>query len=177
MEDTSSSIPWKGIDPKVRLTWVVGGILYPFLLFLMPIIILALRGKKLMPQSAIPPVLYPIFGWIAVTLIVLAMVNARWKSWQYRLTANDLAVRYGVLTRMRKYVARHRIQHVDLHSGVIDKMLGLASVNVYVASGSAINIPGLSELDAENMRQVLLRPDPIAPEPPKLEPPVPGIGF
>lgn len=109
-------------------------------------------------------------GALLMILTTLLLINARYASYSMRITEDDVAVRSGILWRSKRYVPRHRIQHVDIHAGPFARSLGLAEIHVFVAGGTAMTIPGLAELEAENIRQHLLRA--IAPldAPPTLSP-------
>lgn len=82
----------------------------------------------------------------------------RFAAWRYALSADDLSVEHGVLWRLARTVPRVRIQHVDIHSGPLDRALGLAQVSIYTAGseGAVETIPGLEPRAADALRDALL---------------------
>jgi membrane protein YdbS with pleckstrin-like domain len=158
---------WLPVSPRARTLWRIESLLaplIPFLAFGVPTLIVSLAVTK--EKNA------PLFGpdswnrvamlggaYVLVALIIICTVEARYRACRYRVTDNDVAVRYGVFVRNKHYVARHRIQHVDINAGMIARSLGLATLNIYVAGGKAAHIAGLEELEAERIRQHLLRPE------------------
>lgn len=78
--------------------------------------------------------------------------------WRYAIRDEDVLVSYGVVWRTRRCLPRLRIQHVDITSGPIDRMLGLVHLSLYTAGavGTVAKIPGLTPVEAETIRADLL---------------------
>jgi membrane protein YdbS with pleckstrin-like domain len=100
----------------------------------------------------------------AAVVWILAFVRAIWEpalafdAWGYRLRETDLLVRSGVLVRTLAAIPVGRVQFVDIHQGMLDQALGLATIRVHTASGlgADASIPGLDVADAETLRHELV---------------------
>src|SRR5690606_23304763 len=84
------------------------------------------------------------------------------RAWRYALREHDVLLRHGVLWRVQRSIPRRRIQHVDVQSGPLDRVYGLADLTLYTAGADdeENQIPGLRVEDAEALRDALLREDP-----------------
>src|SRR5262245_29877616 len=71
-------------------------------------------------------------GWAA--FVVLRAYLLFWhqkrvyRAWGYRLDGKVLETRHGIWFRQVQLLPLARLQHVDLHSGPIERSLGLASL-------------------------------------------------
>ncbi|MFW6246478.1 MAG: PH domain-containing protein, partial [Tangfeifania sp.] len=63
----------------------------------------------------------------------------------------------GLITYKVTSVPLNRIQHVEINQGVLAKILGLSSVNIYTAGGTSsdLSIPGLREEEAQKLKAFL----------------------
>lgn len=93
-----------------------------------------------------------------MSLPSLILVDRQWSNWTYELRERDLVMSWGVFWRIRRCVARDRIQHIDINSGPLDRRFGLVQVVIHTAGmvGSVATIPGLTPNEAEFLRQQLL---------------------
>lgn len=84
-----------------------------------------------------------------------------YRSWRYAVREHDVLICFGVLWRVKRSVPRRRIQHVDIHSGPIDRAFGLCGLTLYTAGSGDENagIPGLLAAHAEALRDRLLNDD------------------
>ena len=93
-------------------------------------------------------------------MLVLGLLHARrlYASWRWALREDDVLARYGVVFRVARSIPRVRVQHVDVHSGPIDRALGLVEVSLHVAgsAGPVLTIPGLAPAEAEALREALV---------------------
>lgn len=66
----------------------------------------------------------------------------------------DIAYRSGLFWRKTVIVALNRVQHVEVSSGPLQRKFGLASIKLFTAGGSAVDlrIDGLSTERAEQIR-------------------------
>lgn len=88
-----------------------------------------------------------------VTLIALYI---KFRTLQYRFDDEGVWRRQGLLWRREVNVAYRRIQDIHLTNGLIQRWLGLATVSIQTAAGSAtpeISIEGV--LEAEALRDYL----------------------
>lgn len=159
------------LHPNVRVIWVVSALVSAgFLLVLFGFLeFFLLWGKPFWPF------LFPVGSLIAVTLLTLPslfLVGAQYRNWRFALRENELLIKYGVIWRTRRSIPRSRIQHVDLHSGPVDRMLGVVQVSVYTAGSLAAvaSIPGIDPGLGEALREELLRTSSVLP--PKTPPAV-----
>ena len=72
----------------------------------------------------------------------------------YLVREHDLSLRSGLLRQRVETIPFSRIQHVSISRGVIERSLGLATLQVSSA-GPDIAVPGLSVADAERIKAVV----------------------
>lgn len=75
----------------------------------------------------------------------------RYKTMRYRFDEEGVAMRWGVLWRRENLLNYAKIQDIHLSSGVIQRWLGLANIQIQTASGSSsaeMTIEGLLEYEA-----------------------------
>jgi uncharacterized protein len=104
-------------------------------------------------------------GWVPVPVVVVAGCgfvagwvlvgrNARW--WAYAERDEDLFIRHGALFRTLVVVPYGRMQYVDVQSGPLARLCGIASVHLHTASpGTSARIPGLPAEEAARLRDRL----------------------
>jgi membrane protein YdbS with pleckstrin-like domain len=100
--------------------------------------------------------------WIAAA-VLLALAGWAWlligrqvRAWGYAEREDDLLVRHGVMWRTVVVVPYGRMQFVDVYAGVVDRMFGLAKVQLHTASArSDAYIPGLGPQEAARLRDRL----------------------
>lgn len=102
-------------------------------------------------------VLWPIViaGGIVAVLVVIAIaaaVEARRIAYQVR--EHDLSLQSGVVRHRVETIPFSRIQHVSVGRGVIERSLGLATLQVSSA-GPDIAVPGLTVADAERIKELV----------------------
>lgn len=85
----------------------------------------------------------------------------KWMRYTYRVEDDELRIEYGVLVRKRSFIPRHRIQVIDISSGILQRMFGLVSLNVQTAGGSTpgATINALTREEAEWIKETLSRDD------------------
>ena len=101
----------------------------------------------------------PWIFWVALVgvlaLIIWRFVRAPrvWKRWGYAERDEDVYVTKGLWHRELTCVPYGRMQLVEVNSGPIERMFGLASVRMVTASSTgSISIPGLDRESAEEIR-------------------------
>jgi hypothetical protein len=98
--------------------------------------------------------------WIAFQLLLaLWMPALAWSRWAWLIRERDLMIASGVIFRSVMSIPLSRVQHVDVQQGPLERVFGLARVNIYTASGSGADgvIPGIELADAEALRDRLVR--------------------
>lgn len=178
---------WDLLEPKVKTLWRIQSAIAGAIISIISIPVeLALFFNRAETRFPLPP------GTITVALLLLTVAlpiyfaGRRYDMYRYRLGEGDLAVAHGIFWRTQRFINRARIQHVDISSGLIARALGLCEMSVFVGGqvGAAVQIPGLNNQRAEQIREVLLAgnapavdpPPPVAPpasfDPPSVPPAV-----
>jgi membrane protein YdbS with pleckstrin-like domain len=108
---------------------------------------LALEAKTPFGLIAAPAAL-PLLYYVLVT------PGRRFRRWGYAKTEDELHVAHGVLVRTETSVAFHRVQHIDVAQGPIERACGVWQLVLNTAGtlNSQIRLPGLSRATAEALR-------------------------
>jgi membrane protein YdbS with pleckstrin-like domain len=100
--------------------------------------------------------------WVAAAVFVVwagwawGVIGRQVRAWGYAEREDDLLVRHGVMWRTVVVVPYGRMQFVDVYAGVVDRMFGLAKVQLHTASArSDAYIPGLGPQEAARLRDRL----------------------
>ncbi|MCK7662231.1 PH domain-containing protein [Corynebacterium sp. CCM 9185] len=104
------------------------------------------------------PLLIGVGGFISVCVLIWLVSGIWWRAMGYRLTAEEVVHRQGVVG-VRVRTARYdRIQAVDIVESVVARICGLAAVRVETAGGedSVIEISYLRKKMAERLRVEIL---------------------
>ena len=151
---------WCSLHSRIRTVWRITSLIAT------PIVAIATTGLARALQEAVN---LPV-PWWAVGLVVAPLyltwswwfAGRRFAAWRYALSADDLSVEHGVFWRLARTVPRVRIQHVDVHSGPLDRAYGLVQVSIYTAGseGAVETLPGLALESADALRDALLGPSP-----------------
>ncbi len=92
----------------------------------------------------------------ALVLLYYALVTPgrRFRRWGYAKTADELHVAHGVIVHTETSVAFHRVQHIDVAQGPIERLCGVWELvlNTSGTLNSQIKLPGLSRATAEALR-------------------------
>jgi hypothetical protein len=105
-------------------------------------------------------------GAVAAAIAIVAVVVAsalttwlfrrRYLAWGYAERVDDLLVRRGVMIRRLTVVPYGRMQFVDVTAGPVDRIYGLATVQLHTAAAATdAKIPGLTLAEAERLRDRL----------------------
>ena len=105
-------------------------------------------------------------GWLTAIrfAVAAAVVGAlfgllswrRYRAWGYAEREDDLLVRRGVMIRRLTVVPYGRMQFVDVTAGPVDRLFGLATVQLHTAAARTdARIPGLSAAEAGRLRDQL----------------------
>ena len=96
--------------------------------------------------------------WLLPAAGLVWLARARWRRTHWRLDANGLRVRRGVVWRSEVLVPRSRVQHLDLERGPIERRFGLATLVVHTAGTRmhALRQSGFHDADAVALRDALL---------------------
>ena len=95
-------------------------------------------------------------GRAVVLITSWALLRGRYRSWAYLERADDLIVRHGLLFRQVTVVPYGRMQFIDVSAGPIDRLFGLATVQMHTAAAASdARIPGLVQAEADRLRDRL----------------------
>jgi uncharacterized protein len=139
------------LDPSIVQVWrVFGGI--GLLVPLVPVSIVAMLLIDGRLGDAIP-----VAAVVLLLLYVAFYPRARYRRWRWRLTPLALELRYGVVVHRHEAVPYFRVQQIDVAQGPLDRLLGLATLQVTTASASgSVALPGITASDAPRIRAELL---------------------
>ena len=103
---------------------------------------------------------------VAIWLIVVAVLAWFFHRWPaieyrhrgYRLDAEGIEIKAGVVWRRVMNVPRSRVQHTDVAQGPLERRHGLGRLIVYTAGTdhARVELPGLAHHDALQIRDRLL---------------------
>lgn len=103
--------------------------------------------------------------WLAVTLpvVLLGLAGLGWRligrnarSWGYAERDDDLFITHGAMFRELVAVPYGRMQYVDITSGPVEQLFGIATVHLHTASPkTSARIPGLPKDEAARLRDRL----------------------
>jgi len=91
------------------------------------------------------------FASLPLIFVTLPMLYFRYHTMRYRIDADGIHMAWGIIFRREVMLNYSRIQDIHLKSGLLQRWLGLANVEVQTASGSAtaeVVIEGFKEFDA-----------------------------
>ena len=97
------------------------------------------------------------FAWLAL-LGLPAAVGVGFLAYSnlaYARAEEHVAMRWGLIGRYRGVVPFAKIQAVTLRAGPLERLLGLATVTLYVAGGSPTRLPDIPRAEAEGLREAL----------------------
>ncbi len=93
---------------------------------------------------------------LVVAVVAWTVLRGRYRSWGYLERADDLVVRHGLLFRQVTVVPYGRMQFIDVSAGPIDRVFGLATVQLHTAAAASdARIPGLAQQEADRLRDRL----------------------
>ena len=143
------------LDPSIAFLWVISRTIR-FALIGIPVAIFIFIVTTIFTS-------WEIGLSIAATYCAYQLIRAwiwpalEYRFYRYGVRESDLIVQQGVLFRRWSTIPLHRIQHVDTRQGPLERLIGIASLQLYTAAGMNADgsIPGLDILDAERLRDEL----------------------
>lgn len=78
----------------------------------------------------------------------------RFAAWGYRMEADELRIKRGVLTREETIVPLGRVQHIDVGQGAVERGCGVTYLALHTAgmAHNVVTLPGLTREVAEALR-------------------------
>lgn len=155
---TRATTELRSLHPKIRSVWRFGSVMTGLLMALVGAGLFSLIGK--IADKSVPPlaVTGAIVGFVLFGVVGMTLVDKQFDNWRYQLRDYDVLIKKGLVWRSERYIARDRVQHIDINAGPMDRRFGLVQVVIYSAgvSGSVGLIPGLTPDEAEWLRDQLL---------------------
>lgn len=140
---------WKRVAPRYVIVEVVSTLIFGLIGCAIAAFLWLAREQQ-----------WALYGGIIVaviTLITLVILPRRVRSIGYQLRHDDLLFRRGIMFQRFVAVPYGRMQLVDITRGPVARWLGLADLKfVTAAATSGVSIPGLTESDAEALRDRLV---------------------
>ncbi|MGM0590337.1 MAG: PH domain-containing protein [Halobacteriota archaeon] len=99
-----------------------------------PLLFVALSGAAFIPGGFGPFAFVGLAGLVVVLLVGYEV--AYYQRFEYVLTEDTLDIESGVLSRRNREIPLRRIQNVDIHRNVVQRVLGIAAVDLETAGGS-----------------------------------------
>lgn len=136
------------VDSKLFYVWLVNG-----LWFIVIAVVACVMAAIFLPWWA--PIATGVVAVIGIVWWVI-VAHRQVKNLGYAIRENDLLIQRGILFRSTTVVPFGRMQFVDVSSGPVSRLFGLATVELHTASASSdATIPGLPAQDADHLRELL----------------------
>ena len=157
------------LHPGAKWTFRIGGyFLFGFIGIFLGIWVIApaiglLLGLFGSTNLIIPVVLLTILGYFIFVIIVSEIfAQMSYNRWFYEFSDNGLRIEKGIIWKRYSNVPYERIQNVDVHRGIIARMLGFSSVMIQTAgfsgpAGAEGNIPAVEMKKAEEIRNFVMK--------------------
>jgi len=118
------------------------------------------------------------FGEIAIVFAIVIWIffvfgigeiyaRVSYNNWTYEFTSTNLKLERGVVWKKYSNIPYERVQNVDIHRGILARMLGFSSMDVQTAGAhmtygrgaprSEGNLPAISSQNAEKFREFLMK--------------------
>jgi len=102
-----------------------------------------------------------IIGVILIAIFYIIFAILSYQNYRYEFTTEGFKKEYGVIYKRYVSIPYERIQNIDVHQGIIARLLGLADLQIQTAGSSAFGmaegrLPGLSMNEAQRLREELL---------------------
>ena len=143
------------IDLQRIVGWIVWAVLAP--LTLIGVFVALFVGSLATVLQALLMV-----AWVAL-VVLLAWLAQKWppieyRHFRYRIDAQGIEIRLGVVWRRVISVPRSRVQHIDVAQGPLERRYGLGSLSIYTAGTefAKVDLPGLPYPRAVRIRDHLL---------------------
>ncbi len=147
---TASAITWTPLEPGQLKAMRIGAAFTAVILLVFAIgIDVALTSEMNTPLG-----LVGVPAGAALLYYAVVTPSRRFRRWGYAKTEDELHVAHGVLVYTETSVAFHRVQHIDIAQGPIERMCGVWELvlNTSGTLNSRIRLPGLSRAIAEALR-------------------------
>ena len=142
-------VEWRRVSPKYLWVDLIGnaiGTVVALVVTSIPAFVSGIQWFWALPAS------------LAIGLIItLAFTPRRVRAIGYQLRDDDLVFRRGIMFQRIVSVPYGRMQLVDVNRGPLARAVGLSELKfVTAAAATGVTIPGLPELEAEELRDTLV---------------------
>jgi membrane protein YdbS with pleckstrin-like domain len=118
--------------------------------------VLVVIGGALALGPGAAPAAVAVAAIVATSAVTTLLLRGRYRSWGYAERGDDLLIRRGVMFRRLTVVPYGRMQFIDVTAGPVDRLFGLATVQLHTAAAATdARIPGLARGDADRLRDRL----------------------
>jgi membrane protein YdbS with pleckstrin-like domain len=141
-------VAWSSVSPQLATVRRVTGCT--------PLLLIA--AGCAVPALAIPwpPLWLLAAAFVGLAVWVFWLAGRQARAWGYAEREDDLLVRSGLLFRRVVVVPYGRMQFVDVQAGPVDRLFGIARVQLHTASAASdAAIPGLPPNEAARLRDRL----------------------
>ncbi|WP_051324633.1 PH domain-containing protein [Candidatus Solirubrobacter pratensis] len=114
-------------------------------------LVVAVAGNLIGGALGVPRALLLVAAAVLLVAAVAIVPLLRYSRWRWDLRPDAIDIQHGTFTIRRTLVPLMRVQHVDTRRGVLEQLLGLATVVIHTAAGSH-TIPYLDPADAAELR-------------------------
>lgn len=100
-------------------------------------------------------IIYFIAGWLILLILSFFYLKISFAKKGFALREHDVIFKSGVISETTTIVTNNRVQHVALHQGMLSRIFGLASIELFTAGGSSsdLKINGLLLEDAKKIKE------------------------
>jgi len=141
-------VAWRQVSPRLASAQRLTGCL--------PLVLVAAGLLVCGLLTDITPFLFGAAAVAALAVWTWWLVGRQVPAWGYAEREDDLLVRHGIAFRSIVVVPYGRMQYVEVQAGPVDRMLGIAKVQLHTASaGTDAVIPGLPPQEAARLRDRL----------------------
>jgi len=147
---TAPAITWTPLEPGQLKAMRISAAITALIVFAVSIGLdgwLFLEAKTPLGLVTVPAALMLLY------YVVIAQ-GRRFRRWGFAKTEDELHVAHGVFVYTETSVAFHRVQHIDVAQGPIERICGVWELvlNTSGTLNSRIRVPGLSRATAEALR-------------------------
>lgn len=147
LEPWPRTVTWQPVSRKLIFVELIR---FGFTLAILTLVVLVVVafGWPYPDQTAAALAAYGALRGVAIVRAVLA--------WGYAERDRDLLVRHGLLIRRLSIVPYARMQFVDVTAGPLERLFGLATVQLHTAAAASdARVPGLPPAEAARLRDRL----------------------
>lgn len=129
------------LDKRYHSLLIVEGILLFMLISVIAVVLLIWNEY----MKEIPFIFLLGIVWVLLSFWILWSGFYSWSYKGYALREKDILFKAGIFFRSNVVIAFHRVQHVEIHQGPLERLFGINSITIFTAGGghSDLTIPGL----------------------------------